>query len=86
MYKKYLSLARARKLSVLPNSLDIFDIQQLYLRILYINNCQEHSWSCSPDFLGLETFVNMTTSNQLEVLLLSQLEVVFLQCLLNFGR
>ena len=29
-------LARARKLSILSTSLDIFDIQQYYIRILYI--------------------------------------------------
>ena len=29
-------LAKARKLSVLPTSLDIFDIRQHYMRILYI--------------------------------------------------
>ena len=30
-------LARARKLSILPTSLDIFDIRQKHIRILYIN-------------------------------------------------
>ena len=29
-------LAKARKLSVLPTSLDIFDIRQHYVRILYL--------------------------------------------------
>ena len=28
-------LAKAGKLSILPNSLDIFDIRQHYIRILY---------------------------------------------------
>ena len=30
-------LAKARKLSILPTSLDIFDIQQHYVRVLYIS-------------------------------------------------
>ena len=30
-------LAKARKLSILLTSLDIFDIRQLYVRILYIS-------------------------------------------------
>ena len=30
-------LAKARKLSILPTSLDIFDIRQLYIRILYLS-------------------------------------------------
>ena len=29
--------AKARKLSILPTSLDIFDIQQHYVRILYLS-------------------------------------------------
>ena len=29
-------LAKARKLSILPTSLDIFDIRQHYVRILYL--------------------------------------------------
>ena len=29
-------LAKARKLSILPTSLDIFDIRQYYVRTLYI--------------------------------------------------
>ena len=30
-------LAEARKLSILPTSLDIFDIRQHYIRILYVH-------------------------------------------------
>ena len=30
-------LAKARKLSILSTSLDIFDVRQHYIRILYIN-------------------------------------------------
>ena len=30
-------LAKAGKLSILPTSLDIFDVQQHYIRILYIS-------------------------------------------------
>ena len=32
-------LAKARKLSILPTSLDTFDIRQLYIRILYLSHC-----------------------------------------------
>ena len=38
-------LAEARKLSILPTSLDIFHIRQHYIRILYIHQCHESSIS-----------------------------------------
>ena len=34
-------LAKARKLSILPTSLDIFDIRQHYMRILNISRTKE---------------------------------------------
>ena len=37
-------LAKARKLPILPTSLDIFDIRQHYMRILYLYNLdQDHT-------------------------------------------
>ena len=47
VYKKYLNsvgrnddfLAKARKLSILPTSLDIYDVRQHYIGILYIYKC-----------------------------------------------
>ena len=36
-------LAKARKLSILPTSLDIFDLRQHYMRILYISRTRERN-------------------------------------------
>ena len=41
-------LAKARKLSILPNSLDIFDIRQYYIRILYFPSVFQCQPSSSP--------------------------------------
>ena len=42
-------LAKARQLSILPTSLDIFDIRQYYVRILYMNHDL-----CNSDLLHLQ--------------------------------
>ena len=34
-------LSKARKLSILPTELDIFDVRQHYIRILYKTNCKQ---------------------------------------------
>ena len=39
-----LSPAKARKLSILPTSLDIFDIRQQYIRILYLCSVKRDLW------------------------------------------
>ena len=42
-------LAKAKKLSILPTSLDIFDIRQHYIRILYISRAKWRTFFFAVD-------------------------------------
>ena len=52
-------LAKAQKLSILPTSLDIFDIRQHYVRILYIEwSLHAEKFTDSKEFQSMSACAN----------------------------